>query len=232
MAFEFNFKGDFASRRDLHRCRVRAAFNFKIKGRFAAGFAGFNELLLGAPRSNQETLPGDAAGPSARSPAFLAANGRFRTRSLRSLRHAEPETSVRDCDTRRRRRWGAGSSRAEVGHDKHQTLGGDPSASMAPRNAGPGGKRHAACLSDRRERVRRVPPGPSIAGDPAQFAGRLRGMSDFAYFCRTKSRSHQPAKLAAKRILTFMVPAWNQIRQKKQITYSTAVPRRRPGSDR
>src|SRR6056297_2948863 len=78
MAFEFNFKGDFASRRDLHRRRVRAAFNFKIKGSFAAGFAGFSELLLGAPRSNQETLPGDAAGPSARFPAFLAANGRSR----------------------------------------------------------------------------------------------------------------------------------------------------------
>ena len=108
MAFEFNFKGDFASRRDLHRCRVRAAFNFKIKGSFAAGFAGFSELLLGAPRSNQEALHGDAAGPAARFPAFLAANGRFRTRSLWSLRHAEPEYPVHSCDTRRRRRRGCG----------------------------------------------------------------------------------------------------------------------------
>jgi len=46
--------------------------------------------------------PANCAG----SPAFLAANGRFRTRSLRSLRHAEPDFSVRCCDTRRHRgRW-------------------------------------------------------------------------------------------------------------------------------
>jgi len=39
-------------------------------------------------------------------PAFLAPNGRFRTRSLWSLRHAEPECPVRCCDTRRHRgRW-------------------------------------------------------------------------------------------------------------------------------
>ena len=146
------------------------------------------------------------AQPPVRFPAFLATNGRLRTRSLRSLRHAEPDCpdrhDKRGCDTRRRRRRGAGSSRAEAGRDTHPTFGGHPSASMAPRSAGPGGKRRAACLSDRRERVRRVPPGPSIAGDPAHFAGRLRGMSGFAYFCRNKSRSHQPAKLAAKQPLT------------------------------
>ena len=93
---------------------------------------------------------------------------------------------------------GAGSSRAVVICDTHPTFGGHPSASMAPRSAGPGGKRGAACLSDRRERVRRVPPGPSIAGNPAQFAGRLRGMSGFAYFCRNKSRSRKPAQPAGE----------------------------------
>jgi len=59
----------------------------------------------------------------------------------------------------------------------------------------------SACLSDRRERVRNRPFAVRNAGDPAQFAGRLRGMSGFAYFCRLKSRSRKPAQPAAKRPL-------------------------------
>src|SRR6056297_4159544 len=67
------------------------------------------------------------AQPPARCPAFLAANGRFRTRSLRSLRHAEPETSVRGCDTRRRRRRGAVASSTVVFFDyRHLQLRGHP----------------------------------------------------------------------------------------------------------
>ena len=53
----------------------------------------------------------------------------------------------------------------------HPDCGGHPSASMVPRSAGPGGKRRTACLSDRRERVRRVPPGP---GEPLYHSARAR----------------------------------------------------------
>src|SRR6056297_2831620 len=63
----------------------------------------------------------------------------------------------------------------------------------------------------------RFSPGPSIAGNPAQFAGRLRGMSGFAYFFRHKSRSHQPAQPAAKPPLILLTPVRNQSGKKTKL---------------
>jgi len=108
----------------------------------------------GAPRSNQETLPGDAAGPTAAGAASspvpcVSRHGRPVPNSLPSV--------AQTCGT----------------------------GNLRPR------LRYSAAAT---------------AGDPAQFAGRLRGMSGFANFCRTKSWSHQPAKLAAKRPLTLNEP--------------------------
>ena len=72
---------------------------------------------------------------------------------------------------------------------------GEPSASKAPRSAGPGGRRRAACLSAASSAR---PARAEHRREPGK-AGRRRGTSVFAYFCGDKSRSHQPAKLAAKR---------------------------------
>src|SRR6056297_121243 len=102
---------------------------------------------------------------------------------------------------------GFGTERSETSRYLHPTFDAHPSASMAPSIAAALvmtiGVFRFACLSDRRERVRNRPFAARNAGDPAQFAGRLRGMSGFAYFCRNKSRSRKPAQPTAKRLLTF-----------------------------
>ena len=65
---------------------------------------------------DQETLPGDAAGPSARCPARFGRAGVRRTRFVRFALYAQTcggPFSGPPCNARRRRRRGAGSSRAE-----------------------------------------------------------------------------------------------------------------------
>jgi len=135
--------------------------------------------------------------PPARSPARFGRAGVRRTRYGRFAPAAQTcggPFSGPPCNARRRRRREGGLG----------TLGGyaptctQRSASthlprwrrVSQQRTGHSG---SACLSDQRERVRNRPFGARNAGNPAQFAGRLRGMSGFAYFCRTKSRSHQPA---------------------------------------
>jgi len=147
------------------------------------------------------------AQPPARFPARFGRAGVRRTRFVRFALCAQTcggPFSGPPCNARRRRRRAADTERSEA---FSLTCTQRSAATHLPRwrrvSQQRTGKSGSACLSDRRERVRNRPFDARNAGHPAQFAGRLRGMSGFAYFCRTKSRSHQPAKLAAKPPLNF-----------------------------
>jgi len=151
--------------------------------------------------------------PSARCPAFLATNGRFRTRSL---------AVAQTCGTgllRSRLRYSAAST-AEGGRVKsvsrsyfHLALRGHPICleGVEKRRAG---RKKARRMSERPKGASSARPARTEHRRGPGAAGRRRGMSGFAYFCRVKSRSHQPAKPAAKRLLTCRTAPSNTIGEK------------------
>ena len=122
------------------------------------------------------------------SPAFLAANGRFRTRSLRSLRHAEPDCSVRCCDTRRHRgRWGGRRTLGACSRLGHRTFRAGPPPSPPPSLAG------------------RTPARPKRAGHrvegPAASPGSVSWLLLGAPDCHDNRNSQNQAQPAAKPLL-------------------------------
>jgi len=77
---------------------------------------------------------------------------------------------------------------------------GHPSASEAPSIAAANGVLRFR-MSERPKGASSEPAVRCEKRRESGAAGRLRGTSGFAYFCRAESRSHQLAKRAAKRLL-------------------------------
>ena len=151
--------------------------------------------------------PANCAG----SPAFLAPNGRFRTRSLRSLRHPEPDFPVRCCDTRRHRgRWGG---RRKLGGCRSvSSARNEPAPTVAAAEHCRAGRKKGRRMSERRERSERSEFGGPRPDRNAQGTGpeaapaavgpaASPGSVSWLLLGAPRSNSHQPAKLAAKRLL-------------------------------